>query len=350
MYRLIYAIISLFCSQVYAFDAKSLYESSAPVQNQTEQARQDLTPDLLRNVILKVVGNSSVVKSHDLTPLIERSAEFVQQFQYRRISPINEDLTQPDSLELVVSFDQSRLNQALTGQGLPIWQGARPQILFWLALNRGSQAYILSSENNQQPIFSALQHAAEQRGISIVTPLMDLQDLQSVTVFDIQNMDIEKITSASARYGNKVIVVADAKQKANQSVAIKWQWLINGQHQLFYSEQNTQLAVMDGVDKLTNLLASQLSQVVRSQYGIENKLAVENVNSYSDYSRLLEYLTNLHNVTAVKVLSLAENTLEFTVEVKGDSALFSRTVLFEHVIEEVPMHDDSSIMRYRLLP
>jgi hypothetical protein len=350
MYRLFYVLICLFCSQAIAFDGTSRYESSAPVQSQAEQERLAVLPDLLSQVILKVVGNSDLLSKHDLSPVLQQSAELVKQFQYRRKVPISEDLTEPDRLELVVLFDEARLNQALTKQDLPIWQGVRPQVLAWLAIQQNQGAIVLGDEHNQQSVYQALQTAAQQRGISVMTPVMDLQDQQAVSALDIKNMTVEKIINASNRYGNKVIVIANVQSLAQDEVEIQWQWLINNQSQHFRSQQTTELAIRQGIDKLTNELASQLSRVMSMNSASAYTLTVENVSNFSDYTRLLNYLSNLHNVTAVKVLSLVESTLEVSVDLKGDTDLFNRTVLFEQVIEKVSGIEESSMMRYRLLP
>jgi len=55
--------------------------------------------------------------------------QLTQQYQYHRINKISDDLTQPDQLEVLLTFNEAGLNQSLADVGLPIWGKSRPEVL-----------------------------------------------------------------------------------------------------------------------------------------------------------------------------------------------------------------------------
>ena len=183
MYRLFFVLISLLVGQSFAADVSNLYQSQTPVSSQSDKERIGLAPDVLKQVILKVVGDRSELDTVDLSPILAQTEQLIQQYQYHRTNTISDDLTQPDRLELLLSFNEERLNQSLEDNGLPVWGSSRPEVLIWSAIEEGGKRNILSADNTDLEMVKVIQQSATMRGLPILMPVMDLQRSKSGNVY-----------------------------------------------------------------------------------------------------------------------------------------------------------------------
>jgi len=351
MHRLFIVLISLLATNSFAAEVANLYQSPIPVASQSEQERKQLAPQALRQVILKVVGDRSALDLTDLNPLIGRAESLVQQFQYERINDINADLTQPDRLALLLTFNQSSLNQSLTNLGLPIWSKTRPEVLVWLALDDGQSRTLIGSENSEHNIASLLVQSADARGLPILLPVMDLQDQAQVKFADVWGDFSQSIESASQRYAPAVTLIARVSLKNAGTSQVHWHAIINGQSESWQSRGDLATALNAGIEELTDRLARRFTQVVsRHQFDQQLSLHIDNVRSYADYSRLIGYLSNLQYVTDVQVAKLAAEQVALTLSFKGDVNVLNRTLAIGRVLAEDNGYSAANEMRYRLLP
>jgi uncharacterized protein len=351
MHRLFIVLISLIATQSFAAEVANLYQSPVPVLSQSEQERQQLAPQALQQVILKVVGDRSALDVTDLTLLLNQSNNLVQQFQYERINEINDDATQPDSLALVLKFNEESLNKLLTNLGLPIWSKSRPDVLVWLALDDGQQRTVIGAESTNYNIPSSLQLAAEQRGLPLFMPVMDLQDQTQVRFGDVWGDFSDSINLASQRYAPAVTLIARVSMKGENNSQIHWHALINEQSENWQSRGDIQTALNAGIEELTDRLARRFTQVVSTnQYDKRLALQISNVKDYADFSRVMQYLSKLQYVSKVELESLAGEQVDVAISLKGDVAVFNQTLKIDRVLADSTGSDTTNILRYRLMP
>ncbi|NQZ54055.1 MAG: DUF2066 domain-containing protein [Piscirickettsiaceae bacterium] len=350
MHRLFFVLISLFTANSFAAEVSDLYQSHFPVSSQSEQERRLVAPEVLRQVVLKVVGDRAALDIVDVSPILAQTEKLIQQYQYRRVNTISDDLTQPDKLEVLLKFNEDSLNKSLTNLGLPIWSNSRPEVLLWLAVDDGNSRHILGAEEIDGDIPAAIMKATERRGLPMLMPLMDLQDQNQVQFADLWAGFPEAVLQASQRYAAQVILMARVSISDNGALQVRWQSHVNDESDQWQSRGGMQRALNDGIDELTDRLARRFTQVVTSQYDQEYSLQISNVNDYSDYSRAINYLKNLQYVSDVKLVSLETDKLEVTIGLKGEIAVFNRTLAIDHVLLADNSYNPFNVMRYRLLP
>ena len=146
MHRLFFVLISLLASPSFAVELTDLYHSTHAVSSQSEEERLKLAPTIFEQVILKVVGDRAAISQADLTAILTRSEQFIEQYQYHRINAITDDMTVPDRLEVELSFTQKEVGLALKDAGLPVWGNVRPDVLIWLAVEREGKQTILTDK------------------------------------------------------------------------------------------------------------------------------------------------------------------------------------------------------------
>lgn len=351
MHKIILILLSLFATSSFATELVDLYQSQLVVANQQAQEQQRVSSDILRQVLLKVVGDRAVLDAADLTPILSGVGSLIQQTEYRRLTAMADDLTQADQLALVLTFNEAAVNQALTNNGLPIWSKSRPDVIVWLTIDDGQTRRILAVDDEDTTYTKTLEKAAARRGLPIVLPIMDLQDQNQISVDDLWTGLSAPLEQASQRYGAKIILLARVTVLANDVVQIGWQSIINGAIEQWQSKGEMSTSLQVGIDEFTDRLARNFTQVVTGQdHNVGSVLEINNVRDYADYSRTMTYLANLQNVSDLQMMTLEDEKLAVTMQIKGDKSVFLRTLAIEHVIEQKNGDDAADVMHYRLLP
>ena len=182
MHRLFFVLISLIATDVLAIDVANLYQSYIPVATQNDKERQQVAPDVLRQVLLKIVGDRAALDVVELSPILSQADKFVQQYQYRQVNKISDDITEPEHLEVLLSFNEIGLNKALADLGLPLWGKSRPEVLVWLAVDDGKKRAILSADDTDELLVQSLKQVADLRGLPILMPLISTMVASGLTL------------------------------------------------------------------------------------------------------------------------------------------------------------------------
>ena len=351
MYKIILLLLTLFTTNSFATEIVDLYQSQQPVANQEEKERTRVSPNILSQVLLKVVGDRALLNATDLTPILAQVSTLIQQSQYRRLNVFADDLTEPDQLALSLKFNESSVNQALTTLRLPIWSKSRPDVMIWLAIDDGDTRRILSADDAEATYTKALHQAALQRGLPILLPIMDLQDQSQIEFADVWGEFTDPIQKATERYAAKIILMGSVSTHRNGGVEVRWQSLINGETLQWQSKGDITTAMQSGIETLTDNVARRFTQVVASN-SVQEALDVliSNVRDYADYARVIDYLTQLHYVSDVQIGKLEQDKMTVKVLIRGDKSVFNRTLAIEQVIQQELSNTGSDETKFRLLP
>lgn len=351
MNRSIFVLITLlFCSVAYSAEVSDLYQSQSQVSSREAADRQALLPQLLRQVLVKIVGDEQALAATDLTAAMADSQKYVQQYRYERINTLNQDLTSPDQLALVVNFNQSMVNQLINQLGLPVWGRVRPDVMVWLAYQEQQQSGVVGLENGPAALIQSLTQAAKQRGLPVEIPLMDSQDQTQLTFNDIWQGDYAGVERASSRYGANLIVAARLSESGGKT-QIRWQAEMNGAEQRWSSEGNAQQAMTAGINELTDRLARNYTQVLADSSMAQNfMISVSNVLSYTDFTKVMEYLKRLDTITDVRVLNLDTEKLDLDIRFKGEKHILQRTLALGRLLVDEQITDGTGMEHYRLAP
>lgn len=329
MRRLLFVLIAFIATNGSATEVADVYQSQVPVSSQSEQEKQLLAPDLLRQVILKVVGDRSTLDVVDLSSVLNRSTDFIQQYQYIKINK-QQDLTQPDQLALSLTFNKPALDNALAELALPIWSQLRPDVMIWLAVENNGRKTLLGSESASN-LVDDVTNAAQLRGLPIVLPLMDLQDQTQVRFGDVWAGFVDNVDLASQRYGAAISVLA--KVIVNDGFArIEWKTTLNGRTESWQSRGDTSVAIQAGIEELTDRVSRQYTQVITTQFSRDYQMIISGVNNYADFARVSNYLEKRQYVSDVALNTLGGGNMEVTVSLKGDLAVFKQALAIDRVL------------------
>jgi len=336
-------VLSLFSANLLALEVRDLYQSDVVVESQDRVQREKAIKQALQSVLLKVGGKKSVLTHDILKTAQKRATRYVSQYRYQR---------KKGQLSIVVSFNEDKVNKLFKDANLALWGSLRPQVLLWLIDEQGVSRSIVASDADTI-ISTSINDFSTQRGLPIITPLMDLTDSKNVVLSDFWGYFPEQIQQASLRYFADTIVVMRVSDSSlvpkselvdieapsqrescgllceqQESVSHKvldWKILTQG---VLYTQK------YQGVDKvsLINQGLSDITELIYQSYALsttaENDFVIEvnNVTSLKNDTELFNFLLDLSAVKAVSLTSVQGDVRQFKLDLIGSRASFLATL------------------------
>jgi hypothetical protein len=238
----------------------------------------------------------------------------------------------------LVGFSRSQVERALTERGLPVWGPERPLTLLWVAVDDGAggRALLGANEAGQFGVPATRQMtellasvradvvaAADERGLPIAWPLLDLEDLNSVEFLDVWGKFEERILTASARYRADAVLIG-AVRPGIFGTEVEWLF-VNGTERRVLPAA----ALRDGLDAVADRYAADLATVGGANVTL---LTVLDVLTPADYGRVMSYLERQSVLESVDVESYGEGTLRLRVAARGDARVLERVLTLGGVL------------------
>ena len=300
--------LGLYALVAQATVVNNLYSAKVIVPDQSTQAWDQALPQALNQVLIKLSGNSEVVKSAAVKQAAAKAKAWVKSYSY------HEQWQQDESqLWLRYDFDSNPINQLLQQANQAKWSNDRPLTLVWLELDEGQAKPKLVDAQN--PFEKLIEQNAERRGIPILLPTADLEDQQHLA---------QSLTNPAnwewtfAHYEVKAVLVGQLKSVNNQWQA---QWLLvsgsdSKQWQDKAESMNTLIA--SSMNESANWMASQ--QLVGNDPNAKIQkltLQVADVQDLGDYAKISDYLTQLSFIKHVSLGGVNSTGMVFELKVAG---------------------------------
>ncbi|WP_412503174.1 DUF2066 domain-containing protein [Shewanella chilikensis] len=302
--------LSLFCATtlVQAVEVKQLDEATVAVGSRSSAEKSKGLKKALEDVILKNSGSRSALESPEIQAKLANANALVSQFGY---------LDTDEGLKLKANFDHRKIVDMLRNAGLPVWGKQRPLTLFWLSTDINNERVILSDDSSAEER-KAFADASMERGVPLMFPLMDLDDLMRINVNDVRGLFADTVATASARYQADFFamgaleangsefnyqLVLYPKTDISQSFG---QPLLNRQGQAASKDE----AVAEMMLSLSDYFVSRYA-IADSGDGLLSKVRFTGI---SQMKQLVEIEAFLNQLSAVREASLSN--------LQGDSATF----------------------------
>jgi hypothetical protein len=237
-----------------------------------------------------------------------------------------------------VEFRRAPVESALMALGMRVWGPERPLTLIWVAVDDGVGGRQILGESETSELGGAatpavtamlksvreeIALAAEERGLPIALPLLDLQDLSGVTIPDIAGGFEDRILAASARYRADAVLIGVVRPGLFGN-EVEWLF-VNG----IERSRLPPGAVRAGLDAAADRYAADLGTVGGASF---TSLTVYNVRSSADYGRVMSYLEKQSVLERVDVESFSNGTLTLRVAARGDAAVLGRVLALGGVL------------------
>ena len=313
--------------------AQDLYTVAVPMDPRDPAARETAYSEALTRVLIRVTGSDDEVHLEELAQIFPNPGRYVLRF---RPAP-------DDTLE--VTFDGDAIQTVLRQTRHAIWDENRPLTLVWLAVDWGQGEREIVAADDAMPVMGAtrsidrnrllrerVEETAEWRGIPVVFPLLDTEDLENISFGDIWGGFDDRVIEASRRYGANSILVGRIRPESGQRN--RWTYYF-GEDRLSWSGEPEEVIHLVA-DQLAALFAISGDAVLETY-----ALTIDGVDSVVAYGSVQQMMDNLNVVEAYSLRKVSGKRMEFDVRVYGGIDRLSKALELSGILQPVFMIDDS---------
>jgi hypothetical protein len=306
---------------------ENLYSVTVPLDPAAPNQRDAAIQAAMSRLLIRVTGSRNAPLDPTLQPLIGAAEELRTAYGLDR-----------QGRNASVAFNGSRLERAIRDLGSRFWGPERPLTLLWVAVEDGTGARALLGANDTAELGAVttpqmtelltavraeIAAAADERGLPIAWPLLDLEDLGRVSFLDVWGRFEEPILAASVRYRADAVLIGRVRPG---TFGNEVEWLfVNGVER----QQLPVSAIRDGLDAAADRFAAELGTTGGASLTL---LTVRNVATARDYGRVLSYLERQSVLDTVDVESFSGGTLSLRVAARGDPSVLERVLALGGVL------------------
>jgi hypothetical protein len=311
-----------------AAEVEGLYTVVVPTNTAATDPRLDAIRRAMSEVITRVTGTRLAAQAPELAPLVADAQRYLQSFGYRSAG------------EAIVSFLPTEIDRLLEASNWPVWGRERPLTVLWVAVTDQFGERALLSDGSLDTGYEHSEHmagildayrgelvdAAAARGIPVVLPAFDVQDMALVDVFDVWELMFETLQAASLRYGADGIAIARVRESV-VGTDVEWTLELGSDRRVLPGS-----TFRDGIEWIADTYATQFRSI-----GGERRLSlrITNVTDFATYARVMSYLESVSMVASVNVQRFAGGDLLLDVTSRGDQQVLSRVLSLGNVLRPV---------------
>ena len=232
-------MISLFAAlanwaSTLAAAADSLYRVAAIVTGQGDANRIIGFAACFEDVLIKVSGALKLEGDPRLSAYKSNSADFVSSYSYHdQMSGTpkrDEQGTRDRPYDLIVDFDDKKINDVLNSLGVKPWLSRRPILGVFVEMEQGSRQYIATSDAKQSDLQrDSLLAAALKRGMVIVLPDVEALAKANINAAELLTTPSSTLASLASKRGGEVALVGRLKWEDSElGWATEWRMDWNG--------------------------------------------------------------------------------------------------------------------------
>ena len=232
-------MISLFAAlanwaSTLAAAADSLYRVAAIVTGQGDANRIIGFAACFQDVLIKVSGALKLEGDPRLSAYKSNSADFVSSYSYHdQMSGTpkrDEQGTRDRPYDLIVDFDDRKINDVLNSLGVKPWLSRRPVLGVFVEMEQGSRQYIATSDAKQSDLQrDSLLAAALKRGMVIVLPDVEALAKANINAAELLTTPSSTLASLASELGGEVALVGRLKWEDSElGWATEWRMDWNG--------------------------------------------------------------------------------------------------------------------------
>lgn len=323
------AFCSLSVTSVFAESLDNLYRQSVIVASQSEAARNIAASKALKMVLVRASGRSEL-KGDIVKRALTKPQRFIESFHY---AAVKEGSSQ---IKIELTFSEEPVKGLLREAGLPIWADNRPSVLVWLA----TESHVLGRQavgySKIPEVAKSLHISAQNRGVPLILPLMDLRDQELLDADQIWSVDEKAIAQASQRYTVDAVLVGRYRQFDKGMWLGDWTLMHRGQHYSFRTEGAALKGLLSaGIDTTASYLADIYAVVASAEDAESLVIEVAGIEDFQRYISVSKYLNDLTVLNSVDLLGLEGQTAVFKVQTEGRaSLLFDALALDKQLVAE----------------
>lgn len=313
MKKLLLILITLQISVSMAMAEVDLYTGEVVVASQSEADRNEAIPEALIQVLQKLSGLREMPLSSALDEALANADRYLRSYRYDSVDRFEPDGAINRELHLVVQFMQPEVDRVVLQAGLPRWRQERPGVQLWVILDDGLNRDLKPLEYGYA--WQSLEEIAGNRGLSVVWPELDEEEIQLVDTRMVWGGFTEYLIERGAPTDGVAIV---AIRREGPLWTVRWNLASGAQTWSWRtSDKELMFALAQGIHQMTDYIASENS-IAASEQGMQSvDISIGRLNGADDYFACLDYLQNLSLVTSVEILGANPGMVHFRLQLNA---------------------------------
>lgn len=336
-------------SNIYTAETKNIYQGKAQVSDRSKAQRNEAIKQALENVLSKLLSRQALSDSNTIESILAESAQYVHQYRYEILQSAQTQKGNSFPLALVVRFAPFALNNALKSKGLNVWGTDRSEILLWMVLEKNRTRKMFAADTMPE-LAASIIDAAENKGLPILFPLMDLTDRQQLSTEAIWTGDDDRILQASERYGVEHILVGRITLKGPKQRDVKWTFLRrNRVDQWREISPSFEHAINAGFGWVFDQMISVYAPVNVGNGNSGVRIKVSGITNLMDINRVTDYLESVSAIVSVAWLAIEQDSVIFVLTLNGDENKLNKLLEAEGRLAPTSEEIISNVMHYRIV-
>ena len=192
--------------------ADDLYRAQAVVTGQGETNRFVGFAACLEDVLIKVSGAQQLAGDPRLAAYKPNARDLVTAYSYHDEMTgrpkHDEQGTRDRPFDLIVDFDEARIDDTLKTLGLNPWVSHRPVLAVFVEMPRGARNYVITDDADEAAIQrESLLAAAARRGMSVVLPSQAAMASLDLNAAKLETTPPAKLAPVTAQQGGEAVLV-----------------------------------------------------------------------------------------------------------------------------------------------
>jgi hypothetical protein len=290
---------------------------AVPVADQAPGTRRAAEREALERVLVRTAGSEAPLDDPAVRAALREPERFyaVSGFSRRPAGEVAED---PDRRPWLfrLEFDRAAVLGLLEAADARVWVGARPELLVWLALETEDGTRRLVGRDD--PMGRALLERARRRGLPMSLPLLDLDELSTLSVRDVWGRFRAPLERAAARYPADAALTVRVYPDPLGRWLVDWEGEVAGERLEGAREvEGPEAAAVTVVDAVTDRLVERFAVAARADATEVLWLQVDGIDALDAYAGLLGYLEAVAGVAGVDLVQLRDASMLLRVDVAG---------------------------------
>lgn len=335
-------LLAFLANPVYAMKVNTLYQAQIPVHTQADAERLKAIQQAINLVLIKVSGNANIVYNDAIKSGTNSADSLVQEYSYS-----NNRNNREIPYLLNIRFDADAINQILRDANAPIWGQNRPLILLWVDFEFPGHTPEILSNDSTNMVVSLFKQSAEFRGLPLLFPIMDMTDMNLVSVNDIATFTPPNLINAAKRYASDAILIGRV-QLVSEGYHAQWK-LLNGENEWTWemTDRNLESIIQNMTDHITTTVALRYAVVTTNAVQNHISLQVKGVTEQADFARLLRYLNHLTPVAQVTIEKIVSNEIILNISLRSSDDAFYQALTLGKKLTPIPSSNTSSSLIYQ---
>lgn len=304
--------------------AASIFSAEVVLDDSDAATEQAAKETAFVDVLIRASGQSDVGNNPVIQKALPTVNQYITQLGYGDVK---------GQRSLVLGFDDRKVRTLLTQAQATYWGTPRPEVLFWLVEDSASQRNVVW-EQSASPFINQLKSEGERRGLPVLMPVGDFDDVVAVSIPDLWGGFAGPIAEASARY--KPAGVAVVKVHNNR---ISWLLFPNaadmGKDAPVEGRASGSQAFATMVDEIADFYAQRLAVNLGVADSGAKVLKISGLDDAEDFFVIERTLKALNSVAALRLESITDGTVTFRVSLLASEDIFHNEMMVDRRLRRV---------------